>query len=298
AYATLLTKPSQLPGVILLGHTIHLYSPIHPLIVLYTPSTISKECLTALRSESIYSNLTLHDVERLVPPHTDMQHVDDSWTKLRVFELHWLCYTKICFLDASILVRHDPELIFWAEIPENDGLVATHTCVCGLDHDASAPKSWMPENCAYNGLTHPSALSFSSNISRSSRPEHHILASGVFMFAPRRELYESLFRTLASTSAEEIAACTTSDPVGVFLSRFFVGRWKGVGYQFNAVTKMRRWHPDMWDDWSVCCLNYNAENPWTKRVAGDGIVEMEGKDNVTATHGWWWDEHTKWEAKR
>ena len=301
AYATLITHPSYLAGVILLAYTLRKHSPLYPLIILYTPSTLPTSCIAALESESRHSNLTLHPVEPLIPPNSDPKHLiaehfADTWTKLRVFELHSLPHTKICFLDADMLVLRDPSAVFDSEPPHDDGILATHVCICSLDRDRDprAPASWTPSNCAYTGLTHPSALSRPRPVTPDAPPEHRLLSSGMFVFAPSQRLGERLMRAFESAGPESLAAYAFPDQD--FLTGFFEGRWRSVGYQFNALKTMRYWHSDMWDDDSVCCLHYIVDKPWAARVGEDGVAGYKGNDGVT--HRWWWEEFGKWEKDR
>ncbi|OCL06488.1 glycosyltransferase family 8 protein [Glonium stellatum] len=299
AYATLITRSSYLAGVILLAYTLHKHSPSHPLIVLYTPSSLHASCITALESESCHSNLILHPIEPLLPPSSDPKNLiaerfADTWTKLRVFELRSLPYTKICFLDADMLVLHDPSTLFDTELPGDDGILATHVCVCNLDHDPWASPSWTPQNCAYTGLAHPSALTHPTPVTPDTRLEHQLLNSGMFVFAPSGGLCERLMKTFQNAGSETLAAYKFPDQD--FLTQFFKGKWRSVGYQFNALKTMRYWHPDMWDDGSVCCLHYIVDKPWAARVGEDGVAGYKGKDGVT--HRWWWEEFEKWEKDR
>lgn len=301
AYATLITCPSYLAGVILLAYTLRKHSPSYPLIILYTPSSLPTSCIAALESESRHSNLTLYPVEPLLPPNSDPKHLiaerfADTWTKLRVFELPSLPHTKICFLDADMLVLRDPSAVFDSEPLPDDGILATHVCVCNLDHDRDpwAPASWTPPNCAYAGLTHPSALSHPRPVTPDAPLEHRLLDSGMFVFAPGQRLGESLMRAFESAEPGSLAAYTF--PGQDFMTAFFEGRWRSVGYQFNALKTMRYWHPDMWDDGSVCCLHYIADKPWAARVGEDGVAGYKGNDGVT--HRWWWEEFGKWEKDR
>ena len=116
----------------------------------------------------------------------------------------------------------------------------------------------------------------------------------MFVFAPSQRLGERLMRAFESAEPESLAACAFPDQD--FLTAFFEGRWRSVGYQFNALETMRYWHPDMWDDGSVCCLHYIVDKPWAARVEEDGVAGYKGNDGVT--HRWWWEEFGKWEKDR
>lgn len=188
-YATLLTRPSYLAGAILLAYSLHAHSPSTPLMILYTPSTLPDPFIKALKSETEYSNIVLQPVEHLCPLTSQSgkenggngmvaERFIDTWTKLRVFSVQDVAFEKICFLDADMLVLKDPSpLIFDLGLGENE-ILATHVCVCNLDHDAWAPEDWKPENCAYSSLSHNSPPPAVTN----DPPTHGIMNTGAFVF--------------------------------------------------------------------------------------------------------------------
>lgn len=81
-----------------------------------------------------------------------------------------------------------------------------------------------------------------------------------------------------------------------FLAEFFRGKWKAVGYQYNALKTMRYWHPEMWKGEEIRNLHYIVDKPWSERVGADGIAGYLGRDGVT--HQWWWEEYESWETAR
>lgn len=79
---------------------------------------------------------------------------------------------------------------------------------------------------------------------------------------------------------------TFSFPDQDFLAEFYKGRWKPIGWQYNAIKTGRYEHPEMWRDEEVRNLHFIVKKPWnTGRLKG-------GVDEVT--HGWWWDEFERW----
>lgn len=84
AYATLLTKTSYLPGVLVLDYTLRSVGSEYPLVVMATPA-LPPEARDILARRRI----TVIDIKSLQPPagmHTLADHdarFADTWTKLR-----------------------------------------------------------------------------------------------------------------------------------------------------------------------------------------------------------------------
>ncbi|PSN60179.1 nucleotide-diphospho-sugar transferase [Corynespora cassiicola Philippines] len=325
AYATLLTRPTYLAGVIILAYSLHKHSPSTPLIIQYTPSTLPHPCIKALESESKHCNIILHPVEHLrIPPRgpngtaaaTTPDHgmvaerFADTWTKLRVFDIHALpqSFDYICFLDADTLVRRDPLPFLLSDestryLAGEQGrlrVLATHVCVCNLDADAWAPPSWTPQNCAYTGAHGADAVP-------EVRGGHETLAmfnSGVFVFRPSALLagfVQSRFR------AEDGGVLRGMKfPDQDFLNGVFAGRWRGVSWRVNALKTWRYWHAGVWTgDEEPAVVHYIVDKPWAQRVGRRPVQDGRGEESVAGykgqdgvTHSWWWAEYEAWVANR
>ncbi|MCJ1411467.1 hypothetical protein MMC19_005556 [Ptychographa xylographoides] len=323
AYATLLTRPSYLPGVLILAHTLLRHQTAHPLLVLTTPS-LPTSCHRALELESARTPLLrIVPVEPLLPgAHHEITLIaarfEDTWSKLRVFELaHW---DAIVFLDADIMLRRNMDEVFDLDLPGPDWLAANHACVCNLDGDGWAPADWRAENCAYTSLRHPAALTAPTPVPHSSRlappatataaeesdsaavatvvavasakATHTLLNSGFFLFHPSASLWASMIHTFNTSPL----LGTYQFPDQDFLADFFRDRWVSTGWQYNALKTMRYWHEKVWRDDEVRALHYIVDKPWSRRVASDGVAGHLGRDGVT--HGWWWGVWEGWRAER
>ncbi|KAK3722537.1 hypothetical protein LTR37_002529 [Vermiconidia calcicola] len=300
AYSTLLTRASYLAGVIVLAHTLRKHGSGHPLIVFYTAG-LSDVALQALRAEAQQLKLILQPCEPLLPPqHVQVnliaQRFADTWTKLRVFQI--FDYDVVCYLDADTAVfnQNMDDIFSCVEDLSLDNIAANHVCCCNLDDDPWAPQDWRKENCPYTPLSHPSALSNPTPVRAESRPTHHLLNGGMFLYRPRKELWDQM-----------LAYFNTSDQLGTymfpdqdFLADFFRGRWRSLGWQWNALKTMRYWHPDMWRDAEVRCLHYIVDKPWAARIPVEGpksgVGGYKGLDGET--HQWWWNEYNEWAAVR
>ena len=312
AYATLLTRPSYLAGALLLAYTLSQHSPETPLIILYTPETMSEPSIDALRAESKHSNIILHPVDHLRLPTSDndsdhgmvAERFIDTWTKLRVFEVLEVQDKKIdhlCFLDADMMIFKDPSSYIFTK--ENSAylaggdakrLCATHICVCNLDHDSWAPKSWVPSNCAHTHVKGPDGIA-----EVKSEPETMgEMNTGTFAFRPSSELRSFVLGKFESTAPRELRKLKFPDQD--FLNIVFQGRWQALSWRTNALKTWRYWHPNMWRDDEVAVLHYIVDKPWAARVgtspSGDKIAGYKGDDGET--HSWWWNAFNKWTAER
>lgn len=292
AWATLITRSSYLAGVVILAHTLRKQASTYPLIVLYTDA-LPTSSVKVLEYESKSLNLVPRRVDVLLPKaniHVSLiaERFADTWTKLRVFELFE--YDKVCYLDADMAMFKNMDSIFQKGLPAPDWLAANHACVCNLDRDPWAPENWTRENCAYTPLRHPDALTHPTQVRPDSRPTHHLLNSGTFMFHPSPGLWAAMlghFHTSPRLSEYKF-------PDQDFLADFFQDKWMSIGWQYNALKTMRYWHPNIWRDNEVVCLHYVVDKPWTRRVGSDGVAGYLHRDGVT--HTWWWKHFEEWEA--
>ncbi|KAF2007782.1 glycosyltransferase family 8 protein [Amniculicola lignicola CBS 123094] len=320
AYATLLTRPSYLAGVILLAYTLHKCSPSTPLIVLHTPGdTLPKACIDALELEAASSNIILRKVDHVKISMSEAkdegdggrgkeigmvaERFADTWTKLRVFELHGMGFEKICFLDADMLVLRDPSEIVFKDAPWEDvdghgvdkkmGLLAAHVCVCNLDGDSWAPGDWNRGNCAYTDSQWDEIPAVDPDSSTRG-----IFNSGTFVFHPSLALSVHVFSAFANTPPATLQAFQFPDQD--FLNMVFRGKWRGLSWTVNALKTWRHWHPEMWRDDEVRVVHYIVDKPWAARVVRDGEGKMvagyKGLDGET--HGWWWEVWEEWKGRR
>lgn len=316
AYITLLTRSSYLAGVVILAQSLAQQQSKHPLIICYTPS-LPAQCIEALELEIHRNNIILRAIEPLQPPsfsEKDLiaQRFADTWCKLRVFE-PWNAtetkpYTRLCFLDADMMLRQNLDFIFDICLPGSNWLAANHACVCNRDSDAWAPSTWTVENCAYTNLTHPanptpvpkSTDEESSSLTLAQKETHTLLNSGLFLFEPSTSLWNELHHTFITTSPEKLK--TYIFPDQDFLINFFRDRWRPIGWQVNALKTMRYWHPNIWRDEAAVNIHYIVDKPWAgPRPRKDENGEWSkagylGRDGET--HSWWWDMYDAWAMQR
>ncbi len=297
AWVTLLTRSSYLPGVITLAHSLSLHSTQYPLIVLVTPS-LPQSSLRALELESKQNHLLMvQSIDPLLPPANQKTTLiaarfEDTWTKLRAFEL--TSYETCVFLDADITVYHNMDEVFDIQLPGRDWIGANHTCVCNLDHDPWAPDNWERENCAWTPLRHPSSMTSATPVPKSAAPPdtYALLNGGLFLYHPSQSLWDTLHSHFLNSKELPIYQFPDQD----FLASFFLTKWQPLPWKYNALKTMRAWHPNIWRDDEVMGLHYIVDKPWERRVASDGIGGHLGRDGET--HKWWWGVWDDWRRRR
>ncbi|KAI9716306.1 MAG: hypothetical protein M1828_000402 [Chrysothrix sp. TS-e1954] len=294
AYASLITRPSYLAGVVILAYTLKKTGSIFPLVVLYT-DTLPASSVAVIAAEASSCNIVLKKTKILLPKDYDERHLiaerfADTWAKLRVFELFE--FDLVCQLDADMIIRKDMDQIFSMAMPDDDWLVSTHACVCNVDKDPWAPVEWNQANCAHTPMQHPEALTKPTQPSMSTLPTHHMLNSGMFMFRPSQQLWDQMMTYF--DTCPDLAKLQFPDQD--FLGNFFRDRWSAAGWQYNALKTMRYLHPNIWRDDEVRCLHYIVDKPWAKRIGPDGIAGFRGLDGET--HQWWWNEFETWKSQR
>lgn len=297
AWVTLLTRPSYLPGVITLAYSLSAHATAYPLVVLITP-TLPQSCIRALELESTHNPLLIiHPIQPLLLPNTRTTTLiaarfEDTWTKLRAFEL--TSYQTCVFLDADLIIYKNMDEIFDFELPADNWIAATQSCVCNLDHDSWAPKNWTRENCPYTPLRHPAALEKATLIPLGAAPPdtYALLNGGVFLYHPSEVLWKAMHDHFL-TSPE---LSTFQFPDQDFLASVFCSRWRPLPWKYNALKTMRQWHTNIWRDEEVKGLHYIVDKPWENRVASDGIGGHLGRDGET--HSWWWNVWREWRSQR
>jgi inositol 3-alpha-galactosyltransferase len=299
AWVTLITRASYLAGVVLLAHSIHLQKSKYSLLILYT-DTLSTECIDILTREASFTKAQLLQVDSLQPGTASRTSIAarfaDTWTKLRVFELH--DYTRLVVLNADMMLFSNMDELFDLQLPGKRGesIAASHACVCNKDGDSWAPSDWRQDMCAYTGLVHPGCLDKCAPVpirgSEGSLPTHTLLNSGLLVIEPTIATWQGILYFLHNDPLVPDFFFPDQD----LLTEYFRGNWISLGYQYNALKTMRYWHPEMWRDDQVRNVHYIVDKPWSKRVRPDGVAGYLGRDGET--HAWWWAAFAQWERTR
>ncbi|KAH7883276.1 glycosyltransferase family 8 protein [Phlebopus sp. FC_14] len=278
AYVTLLTKASYLPGVLVLEHTLRSVDSRYPLVVMVTPA-LTQDVRDILTRRGI----SMVDIASLQPPeglHTLPSHdarFADTWTKLRAFEL--VDYDRVVLLDADMIVMRKMDELMELSLPK-DHIAAAHVCACNPRKLPHYPADWVPENCAYTPLEHPTALTTPTAITDTSPRPYSLLNSGLVVLNPSAELAHAVYNHLYTSSLVP----TWSFPDQDLLSDFFKARWQPLPWCYNALKTLMLIHKPLWRDEEIRCLHYIlADKPWQARVPENGNGDYD------KSHRWWWD---------
>ncbi|KAI5819837.1 nucleotide-diphospho-sugar transferase [Pyronema omphalodes] len=277
AWIVLLTQPSYLPGVILLGYSLRKVDSKYPLVAAVTPS-LPDDCRQAL----IDCGIKIKEIAPLQPKDkvkVVAERFEDTWSKLAVFGFEG--YQRAILIDADMLLLKNMDHLMNLPIPD-DWIAANHACVCNLDRDSWAPEDWREENCAYTPMVHPDALENPTQVTPSSIRTHTLLNSGLVVFTPSKVVLNQMREFLATSQLVKDFSFPDQD----FLAHFYKGRWMPIGWQYNAIKTARYWHPKMWNDDAVVNVHYICDKPWK-------VGKKRGTDDEV-THTWWWDHFDEW----
>lgn len=278
AYVTLLTKTSYLPGVLVLEYTLRSVGSEYPLVVMATPSLLQED-----RDILARRGIAVIDIQSLKPPEglhelsTHDARFADTWTKLRAFEL--TDYDRVVLMDADMIVMRKMDELMDLSLGK-DEIAAAHVCACNPRRLVHYPADWVPENCAYTPLSHPTGVTNPTLITDKSPRPHTQLNSGLVVLNPSTEIAKVVYNHLYTSPLVP----TWSFPDQDLLSDFFKGRWRPLPWCYNALKTLMLIHKPLWRDEEIRCLHYIlADKPWQARVSKDGGGEYD------KSHQWWWD---------
>jgi hypothetical protein len=122
AWVTLLTRPSYLPGVLVLHYSLQRVKSAYPLIVLITP-TLPSSSVAAMRALGIQVE-QVEPLRPLVPVSIVAERFADTWDKLRAFGLD---LDRAVMIDGDMLLLQNMDDLFDMELPaDGTGIAANH----------------------------------------------------------------------------------------------------------------------------------------------------------------------------
>jgi inositol 3-alpha-galactosyltransferase len=281
AWATLLTRASYLPGVILLHYSLQRVKSAYPLLVYITPS-LEDSAVNALNRLGI-AVIRIKPLLPLVPVNVIASRFEDTWSKLRVFGFEG--YDRIGMIDGDMLLFQNMDDVLTMPLPP--GYVASaQTCLCNWTRDPWASDDWRPWNCALtHAQTHgkppqPSALGL--------EPPHTyaLMNSGLVILTPSRKLGLAIEKFVHESPLVPSFAFPDQDLLGVY----FKHKWIALSWDVNAIKTARYWHPKLWTDQGVRNLHYIVDKPWAAPKEKWAVDDM-------VTHGWWWAVYYEWRTK-
>jgi len=264
--------------VLVLEYTLRSVGSEYPLVVV-APPALPQEVRDILARRRI----TVIDVQPLHPPAgllTLPAHdarFADLWSKMRTFGLTG--YDRIVLLDADMIVMRNMDELMHLSVGK-DEIAAGHVCACNPRKLTHYPADWVPENCAYTPLSHPTGLTAPTQITDSSPRPHTLLNGGLVVLNPSAELARAIKDHLCTSPLLPTWSFADQD----LLSDFFKGKWKPLPWCYNALKTLMLIHKPLWRDEEIRCLHYIlADKPWHARVSKEGGGEYD------KLHQLWWD---------
>lgn len=290
-WVTLVTRPSYLPGVIVLAHTLDTQKSKFPFIVQFTDG-LGEDAIAVLKEEAQRSGRIIPQHVTLLLPRQGQENMAgvavaerfrDTFTKLRAFQVYQQGFTRACFLDADMVVLKNPDDVFDIDMPR-DWLASTHACICTPDSASWAPAAWQKGNCAYTPMTAPHHVGRDID----SRPTYGLLNGGLFVFYPTEELWTRMMGFFNYSERLKDYQFPDQD----FLADFYRNKWKPLSWKYNALKTHPYVHPVLWNRDMVVVLHYIVDKPWERRVSPEGIAGHKGRDGEI--HLWWEEIYADW----
>ncbi|KAH8080127.1 nucleotide-diphospho-sugar transferase [Filobasidium floriforme] len=290
-WTTLITKPQYLQGLVVLQSCLQAVQSRYPLVVMVTP-TLDKQSREVIAGRG----MEMVEVESLRPVDEGanggggvFERFGDTWTKLRAFEL--VQWERVVLLDCDMVVLQNMDELMTLPLPSTEWIAAAHACTCNPRKIPTYPEDWVPENCAYTPLTHPTALSSptpAANISpllptpSGTLPSrgHALLNSGLVILHPSHLTCRTIENYIQSDPEVPSFKFPDQDALAVL----FQGKWKSLGWCYNALKTLRKVHPGVWRDDEIRCLHYILDKPWEH-------LRSDPSADATGTHEWWWEKY-------
>jgi inositol 3-alpha-galactosyltransferase len=225
-----------------------------PLVVMFTPDTLSSEAVETLRREGCW----MRPVQRYTPPagagdrrRYKLDLYAECWTKLRLWEWEGQ-FERLVYLDADVLVVQNIDHLFY--LPP--GFYAVPDCAFG--------RATQAERDACPLLPLPGAAKAGP------------FNAGMMVITPsRRELRR--FEALLATGDIPIGGFAEQD----FLNGALRGEWRALPPAFNLQKGIKFHHPELWQPSAAAVIHYTDRKPWDEPDHEDNRVFAD------ITDLWW-----------
>ncbi|KAF9562322.1 hypothetical protein EC968_005272 [Mortierella alpina] len=144
---------------------------------------------------------------------------------------------------------------------------------------------------------HLSTITTTTTHTTSSPPKRSYFNSGLVVLSPSHAQLESIlavFRTVKSPAQYLF-------PDQDLLNEVFYGRWKSIGYGYNALKTLSFCHAPIWNEATsipigsikdnsmpVVNVHYILEKPWNVK---DLVKAEQESDRFVELYRWWWQAH-------
>ncbi|KAG9113668.1 hypothetical protein FRC07_007764 [Ceratobasidium sp. 392] len=288
AWATLLSDKSYVPGCLVLLSSLKRGGTKYPLVVMVFPLKSARGARLPLEHRNLLrqAGCVLREIDWLVPAvggykGTQTRYLD-NWSRLRAFGL----------LEYEVGVKKNMDELL--DLPlEADWIAASHPCACNPLRVSHYPPDWIPSNCGHTYAV-PTRLG-SDALCTPFQPNSnsalvlHLIGAGLVVLTPSDDAHNKVIAALHKDSDATQYTFVEQD----FLARYFKGRIKYLGYEYNAVKPMRECHKELWRDEGVRNVHYVLKDkPWS---IPEGSAALDEQFRVV--HGWWWDEWRRVESE-
>jgi len=285
AWCTLLTNTNYLPGCLVLAESLKRVDSKFSLVVMHLPDMdeSTKKTLQTM------SNIQLHKVDYLLPKNLSnanyaWSQYADTWTKMRVWEL--IEFDKLVLLDSDMLVCHNMDELI-TDVDVDVGWVAgCHACTCNPMNIKTYPPSWTPDSCAYTQYA-PNPCP--------PTDKRAYFNSGLLVLRPSTSTWIEIEKKLDQISEHSSYKFPDQD----LLNEVFLGKWKSLGYGYNALKTLKFCHSSLWyeneeeiknsnnkeNSMIVKNIHYILEKAWDVHD-----LEKAKKDGnkFVDNYKWWW----------
>jgi lipopolysaccharide biosynthesis glycosyltransferase len=280
-------------GVQCLYRSLQAVQSKHPLIVMYTPDTLTPQAAITLKTEGCI----MHPVKRYFPPvsaavdHSlyKMECYTDCWSKLLMWEME--DYDILVYLDADMLVLRNIDFLFHLPMNRAHGAQTSTTTATKPLENGVAPHLWAVPDCAAGRPTEEERAQCSllphkienrnkdaNKKSQKSARQHcySYFNAGMFIFSPSITQLHNFTETLSSGTCP-IQGYAEQD----FLNHYFKETWQPLSTLFNLQKGIRGHHPELWYPEDAFIIHYTDCKPWQGRHHPENVEYSEIVD-------WWW----------
>lgn len=305
-YATLLTRQTYLPGLIVLARSLRMVKSAYPLLVLRT-ATLEPEAVATLDRLGIAHVL----IEAIAPPANASliaERFADTWTKLRVLELVGTTdslgaaygFDRVVMIDNDMMVLQNMDELFTTPLAEGH-ILASHGCICNLDDSSWAPASFRRENCPFTPQRPSDALLQPAGTHMGLPEGHHQLNSGLVVLRPSLAHAARVRDYMHSPRDGELFQFPDQDVLLAVYGKENAS-WGSLSWTYNAVKISRDWHRDSWIDAACKNLHYICDKPWrdaagrdiARKLVNGEMDEVQADKKDPYLHRWWWRQ---WEQE-
>jgi len=177
-----------------------------------------------------------------------------------------------------MIVKRNMDELMDLKLPSSDWIAAVQACTCNPMKYPHYPDDWIPKNCGYTPLVHPSSLDHGTPILPDSPRCYGLLNSGLVVLTPSKKVMHELEDFLANSPLVPEFKFPDQD----LLAAVFKGRWQPLPWKYNALKTLKKIHTQCWRDNEIRCLHYILrEKPWHYK-RGEAPEEYE------YLHKWWY----------